>query len=107
MHAELPSPVIGAGGTALSQSVEFTRPTLTAVKLPSEPRFRRLVYEDSAYRFVARDYGSREDPTIPGLFVHNKQRDGWIQILSLSTEHARLGTPRPLSYSRSAGITDG
>jgi hypothetical protein len=56
-----------------------------------EPRFHQLVYEDSAYKFVTRNYGSGEAPTIPGLFVYSKQHHAWIQILSLSTEHARLG----------------
>jgi hypothetical protein len=49
------------------------------------------VYEDSAYRFVTRHYGSGETATIPGFFVYSKQRNAWIEILSLSTEHARLG----------------
>jgi PDZ domain len=97
----------------MAQSLEFTRPTLTAVRITIEPRFHRRVYEDGAYRFVSRDYGSGEAPTIPGLFVYSKQREAWIQILSLSTEHARLGRspdftdiPLPVSWDHGELINE-
>ena len=89
---------LAAAGTAPSQSLEFTRPTLTAIRITIEPRFHELLYEDHAYKFAARNYGSGKEHAIPGLFAYSKQRDAWIQILILSTEHARLG--------RSPDITD-
>jgi hypothetical protein len=82
---------LASEGTASAQSLEFTHPTLTAVRIEIEPRRKQVLYDDSAYRFVACNYRSGEAPTVPGLFVYSKQRDAWIQILSASTEHARLG----------------
>jgi hypothetical protein len=95
---------LGLAATASAQSLEFSRPTLTAVRITVEPRFHHVAYEDSAYKFATRDYGSGETPTSPGLFVYSKERNAWIQIVSLSTEHARLGrspdfTDIPLSVS--------
>jgi hypothetical protein len=85
--------VVGGASTAggIAVQLEFTRATLTAVRLGTPPRFHRLLYEDEAYKFFARNYGSGGETATPGLFVYSKARDVWIQILSLSTEHARLG----------------
>jgi hypothetical protein len=52
------------------------------------------VYYDSKYLFLYRHYGSATDPggnTEPGLFVHSKTRDRWLQITSISTRGGRFG----------------
>lgn len=81
---------VASVGLRAWQSLEFSRPTLTAVTLPAAPRFGHVLFEDDRYRFVARDNGSGLR-TEPGLFVYSKRADAWIRIVSLSTEHARFG----------------
>jgi len=72
-------------------ALEFTRPTVIAVPLPSQPRTREVIYEDSAYTFAAQDYGTAVAHERHGFFVYSKARRSWIEIVALSTEHARLG----------------
>lgn len=87
---------VSTGTAQPARAPEFTRPTLTAVRLPVEPRFHRVVHEDDRYKVVSRSYGRGRATTTPGLFVFSKSRLSWIQILSLSTEHARLGHSRDI-----------
>ena len=82
---------VASVGSQPSDRLDFTRPTLTAITLKVEPRFHRPIHEDDAYKFVERDYGTDGERATPGFFVYSKRRAAWIQIVALSTEHARLG----------------
>jgi hypothetical protein len=73
------------------QPLEFTRPTLIAIPLDAAPPFHRVLYQDTTYTLVGRDYGHGGDLGPPGVFLFSKARNRWIQILQVSTEHARLG----------------
>jgi hypothetical protein len=68
----------------------FTRPTVVASPIPAPAKWREVIFDDSAFKIVARDYGNGGGQR-PGLFVFSKKRDSWIEVLELSTEHARLG----------------
>jgi hypothetical protein len=68
----------------------------TIVAKPSEPPRRnfRVVYYDESFLFAARNYGDARDAggnTEPGLFVHSKERDSWVQITAISTTDGRFG----------------
>ena len=59
-----------------------------------EQRNILVLYYDEAFMFVGRHYGDGRDfagPTEPGLFVHSKAHDRWLQVTAISTEGARLG----------------
>lgn len=70
---------------------EFTRPTLIAAPLPTQPRTREVIHEDDQYKFASQNFGTAEARERHGLFVFSKTRGSWIEVLALSTEHARLG----------------
>jgi PDZ domain-containing protein len=69
---------------------DFTRPTVVARTTQAPANWRDVIFEDSVYKFVSRDYGNG-GAQIPGLFVFSKRRGAWLEVLELSTEHARLG----------------
>jgi len=60
------------------------------VVLKEEPKGHRKIYQDKAYEFAVRNYGNKGQDT-PGLFIHDKVQDRWLQITEVSTEHAQLG----------------
>jgi hypothetical protein len=81
----------------------FTRPTIVAALADGPQFFHDLIFEDNVYRIVGRHYGHRGKYT-PGLFVHRKGDDRWLQITGLTTEHARLGrSPDMYDIALSAG----
>ena len=54
----------------------------------------RVVYYDNNFLFMARDHGDHRDfggNTEPGLFVHSKAHDRWLQILQVSTKDGKFG----------------
>ncbi len=57
--------------------------------LSAEPVWLRVIYEDDAYRFVLRDYGHAQYR--PGFFVEDRGRGRRLELLRITTEHARLG----------------
>ena len=72
-------------------ALTFTRPTIVAAPLEQPvTSWHELTFEDNEYRFVSRHYGTG-GKQVPGFFAHSKRRGTWIQISSISTEHARLG----------------
>lgn len=69
---------------------DFTRPTLVARTVQAPASWHDVIFEDSAYRFVDDAVGGDGKP-ITGLFVFSKTRRSWLELIELSTEHARLG----------------
>jgi hypothetical protein len=62
--------------------------------IPPPQRNILVLYYDDAFLFVGRHYGDGRDflgPTEPGLFVHSKASDRWLQITAISTEGGRFG----------------
>src|SRR4051812_36116587 len=54
----------------------------------------RVIFYDGDFLFMARDYGNHRDiggNTEPGLFVHSKARDCWLQILEVPTKDGKFG----------------
>lgn len=75
-------------------AAQAERPTIIA--RPSAPPMRNfsVIHYDDAFLFAARHYGSAADRggnTEPGLFVHSKQADRWIQVTAISTAGGRFG----------------
>jgi hypothetical protein len=79
--------VLVTAATVEAQS--FSRRTVRAIVLQAAPVWLRSIYEDANYRFVYRDFGSAQ--YVPGLFVEDRKQRRWIQLLQITTEHARLG----------------
>lgn len=53
-----------------------------------------IIYYDDSFLFLSRHYGDHRDVggnTEPGLFVHSKAKNGWIQILKVSTKDGKFG----------------
>lgn len=78
----------------LFQSGPTLRPTIVAKKSEPPRRNFHIVYYDDLYLFAARHYGDSRDfggNTEPGLFVHSKKHNKWIQIFQISTAGAKLG----------------
>jgi len=77
--------------------VEAPRPSIVA-KVASKPtRNTRVIYDDEAFRFLGRHYGDHRDPggnTEPGLFVHSKKHDKWLQLMEVSTKGGSFGSSR-------------
>lgn len=77
---------------AVAQS---SRPSIIVqAALPPPQRNILILYYDDAFLFVGRHYGDGRDffgPTEPGLFVHSKASDRWLQITAISTEGGRFG----------------
>ncbi len=74
--------------------------TGSIVSRPSEPPRRNfyIIYYDSSYLFTARHYGDHRDPggnTEPGLFVHSKAGDCWLQISAVATRGGKFGKSSP------------
>jgi hypothetical protein len=68
----------------------------TIIAKPADPPRRdfHIVYYDEAFLFAARHYGSSGDVggnTEPGLFVHSKEKNKWIQITAISTADGSFG----------------
>jgi hypothetical protein len=80
--------------TLLFQAGPGVRPTIVA-NLSEPPRRNFLIiYYDDSFLFAARHYGDSRDVggnTEPGLFVHWKEHDRWVQILQISTAGGRFG----------------
>lgn len=78
----------------LLQSVLGEPPTINAHRSEPPRRNFRIIYYDDRFLFAARNYGSASDPggnTEPGLFVHSKQANRWIQITAIATAGGRFG----------------
>jgi hypothetical protein len=75
--------------SATFEAQSFSRRTVRAIVLRAAPVWLHSIYEDANYRFVGRDFGHAE--YVPGLFVEDRKRGRWIQLLQISTEQARLG----------------
>jgi hypothetical protein len=66
----------------------------------------QTLYYDDTFMFAGRTYGERREPgtmTEPGLFVHSKERNRWLQILAIATAGGKLGrswTDDPQSQRR-------
>jgi hypothetical protein len=74
------------------------RPSVTVQAAVKPQRNILVLYEDEAFVFVGRHYGDGRDvggPTEPGLFVHSKATDRWLQITAISTDGAQLGRVSP------------
>jgi hypothetical protein len=53
-----------------------------------------VIYYDDSYLFLARHYGDHRDfggNTEPGLFVHSKARNVWLEIVKVSTKDGVFG----------------
>ena len=74
----------------VARQPDFTRPTLVARTIQAPGNWSKVIFEDPVYKFVSRNYGNGGGQ-IPGLFVLSKTRNAWLEVLELSTEHARLG----------------
>jgi PDZ domain-containing protein len=74
----------------IARQLDFTRPTLVAKTIQAPASWHEVIFEDRVYIFVSRHYGNGGGQ-IPGLFVFSKTRNAWLEVLQLSTEHARLG----------------
>jgi hypothetical protein len=73
-----------------------TAPRSSIVVKASEPPLTnvQVLYYDEAFLFSGRTFGDRKTPEgnlEPGLFVHSKDRNRWLQVLAISTAGARLG----------------
>ena len=70
-------------------------------KVASKPiRNTRAIYHDESVRFLGRNYGDQRDPggnTEPGLFVHSKDHDKWLQIMGVSTRGGLFGSSRSIN----------
>ena len=75
---------------AIAQTLNFSRPTITAVALKDAPFYHQKIYEDDEYLFAYRRYGRAE--YAPGFFVYGKKQKKWSEIKKVTTEHAKLGS---------------
>ncbi len=78
----------------ISQAANAQRPSILAKSSDPPGRNFRVIYHDDAFLFAGRNYGSSTDPggnTAPGLFVHAKDADRWIQVMKISTAGGRFG----------------
>jgi len=78
----------------LFQTEAAERPTLIANPSIAPIRNFLFIYYDDSFLFGFRHYGDHRDfggNTEPGLFVHSKQHNRWIQILQISTLGGRFG----------------
>lgn len=85
------SAIVMLSPLALAQA---PRPSIIVQPATTQQRNILVLYYDEAFLFVGRHYGDGRDfagPTEPGLFVHSKARDRWLQITAISTEGAQLG----------------
>lgn len=78
---------------AVLPAVAFAQSVVTMAASPGT-RNIRVVYYDKDFLFLARNYGDHRDfggSTEPGLFVHSKAHDCWLQVSQLSTKDAKFG----------------
>src|SRR5215467_738022 len=78
----------------LFQTEAAERPTIIANPSIAPIRNFLFIYYDDSFLFGFRHYGDHRDfggNTEPGLFVHSKQHNRWIQILQISTLGGRFG----------------
>jgi hypothetical protein len=71
-------------------------PVVSVLTKPCEPPVRnvQVLFYDELFLIAARTFGDRRDPattTEPGLFVHSKSRNRWLQVVAISTAGGRLG----------------
>lgn len=81
--------VCGFAQAATAQTLNFSRPTITAVALKDAPFYHQKIYEDDDYLFAYRHYDRGK--YTPGFFAYGKKQKKWIEIKKISTEHAKLG----------------
>lgn len=79
----------GFAQVSTAQTRKFSRPTMTAIALKSQPVYHQTIYEDDDYLFAYRHYGRGQ--YTPAFFAYEKKQKKWIEIKKLSTEHAQLG----------------
>lgn len=78
---------------ALLPSVASAQSVVTKEAFPGA-RNLRVIYYDNSFLFMARHYGSDRDVggnTEPGLFVHSKAHDRWLQIVEVPTKDGKFG----------------
>ena len=78
----------------LLQATQADRTSIIAHRSDPPIRNFQIIYYDDAFLFAGRDFGGANDPrghTEPGLFVHSKQANRWVQITSISTAGGRFG----------------
>ena len=78
----------------LFQTEAAERPTIIANPSIAPIRNFLFIYYDDSFLFGFRHYGDSRDfggGTEPGLFVHSKEHNRWIQILQISTLGGRFG----------------
>jgi hypothetical protein len=77
----------------LISAIQDVRPTIIAKSSTPPHRNFFIIYYDNAFLFAGRHYGSKDlgGNTEPGLFVHSKQQDRWIQISAISTANGTFG----------------
>jgi hypothetical protein len=54
----------------------------------------QTLYYDDNFMFAGRTFGDRKEgatETQPGLFVHSKEKNRWLQIMAIATAGGRLG----------------
>jgi hypothetical protein len=70
------------------------RPIIVAKASEAPRRNFSILYYDEAFLFAGRNYGSSADVggnTEPGLFIHSKEKNRWIQITAISTADGKFG----------------
>jgi hypothetical protein len=84
-----------AGAIGLSLSLSGGTPSGLITRPADAPRRNvGIIYYDSEYLFLARDYGDHRDfggNTEPGLFVHSSAVGRWLQVVAVSTRGATFG----------------
>ncbi|HKF54398.1 MAG TPA: hypothetical protein VKJ45_03105 [Blastocatellia bacterium] len=78
----------------LFQAGPAPRPSIVAKPAIEPIRNFLFIYYDDSFLFGFRHYGDSRDfggSSEPGLFVHSKEHNRWIQILQISTLGGRFG----------------
>ena len=78
------------------------------VVAPAGPPRRNVsvVYYDNDFLMLARDHGDHRDfggNTKPGLFLHSKAHNRWVQIIKLSTKDGTFGSSDAIGPRASVG----
>lgn len=71
-------------------------PRSTIVSRPSEAPLSnvQVLFYDEAFLMAGRTFGDRKGPEgslEPGLFVHSREKNKWLQVLAISTVGAKFG----------------
>ena len=69
---------------------------------PPEKIKTTLIHEDSDFKFVSIDYGSK-GKQIPGFYVFQKSTSNWLRIETISTKDAVWGRSPTAEESRTSG----